>query len=178
VEKVAADVVHYIRLLKPLVVITFDPIGGYRHPDHIALHNATVMAFEKANDPTFAPGGPPPFKPCKLYFQVIPRQILRIAVRLMRLLGRDPRKGGKNGDIDLQSIAEVHFPTNARINYRAVAEIRDQAAACHASQGSSSLLSRPVAYIRRTLASYETYMLAYPEPDLNARLEKDLFEGL
>ena len=27
------------------MVITFDPIGGYRHPDHIAIHLATVAAF-------------------------------------------------------------------------------------------------------------------------------------
>ena len=35
-DKVVGEVVHYIRLLKPQIVLTFDPIGGYRHPDHIA----------------------------------------------------------------------------------------------------------------------------------------------
>jgi LmbE family N-acetylglucosaminyl deacetylase len=179
VEKVAADVVHYIRQLKPQVVITFDPIGGYRHPDHIALHNATVLAFEKADDPTFAPGDLAPYKPCKLYYQTFPHLILRIGVRLMRLFGKDPRKVGKNGDIDLVSIAEVNFPTNARINYRPVAEIRDEAAACHASQGSgSSILNRPLNALLRAVASYETFMRAYPEPGPDGKLEKDLFEGI
>jgi N-acetyl-1-D-myo-inositol-2-amino-2-deoxy-alpha-D-glucopyranoside deacetylase len=179
VEKVAADVVHYIRLLKPQVVITFDPIGGYRHPDHIALHNATVLAFEKSDDPTFAPGELPPYKPFKLYYQTFPHGILRVGVRLMRLFGQDPRKVGKNRDIDLESIAAVNFPTNARINFRPVADIRDEAAACHASQGSgSSILTRPLNALRRAVASYETFMRAYPEPGPNAPLEKDLFEGV
>src|SRR5512139_368973 len=49
-EEVAGRVVKFIRELKPDVVLTFDPIGGYRHPDHIHIHNATVLAFEKADD--------------------------------------------------------------------------------------------------------------------------------
>ena len=50
VEQVAEKVVAYIRDLKPDVVLTFDPIGGYRHPDHIAIQQATVKAFENANN--------------------------------------------------------------------------------------------------------------------------------
>ena len=44
IEKVTADVVRCIRMLRPQVVITFDPIGGYRHPDHIAIQKATEKA--------------------------------------------------------------------------------------------------------------------------------------
>ena len=55
IDEVAGQVVKYIRELKPDVVITFDPIGGYRHPDHIHIHKATVLAFEKADDPSFHP---------------------------------------------------------------------------------------------------------------------------
>ena len=50
-DKVAADVAQWIHALKPQVVITFDPIGGYRHPDHIAIQKATVKAFEDALRP-------------------------------------------------------------------------------------------------------------------------------
>ena len=32
-DEVAAKVTGYIRELQPQVVLTFDPIGGYRHPD-------------------------------------------------------------------------------------------------------------------------------------------------
>ena len=53
-DTVAGKVVRYIRELKPQIVLTFDPIGGYRHPDHIAIQRATVRAFEQAGNPDFA----------------------------------------------------------------------------------------------------------------------------
>ena len=52
-EKVAAQVAHLIREIKPQVVITFDPIGGYYHPDHIASHKAAVLGFKLAADKKF-----------------------------------------------------------------------------------------------------------------------------
>jgi len=34
-----------IARVKPQVVLTFDPHGGYYHPDHVAIHRATTAAF-------------------------------------------------------------------------------------------------------------------------------------
>src|SRR5512142_1048380 len=90
VEEVAGKVVKYIRDLKPDVVLTFDPIGGYKHPDHIQTHRATVLAFEKAADASFHPEAGTPFKPRALYYHVFPKGFLKWAVRLMPLVGRDP----------------------------------------------------------------------------------------
>jgi N-acetyl-1-D-myo-inositol-2-amino-2-deoxy-alpha-D-glucopyranoside deacetylase/mycothiol S-conjugate amidase len=67
-EDVTREVVAVIRSERPQVVITFDPIGGYHHPDHIAIHQATVRAFQLAGDPTQYPGVGEPFSPQKLYF--------------------------------------------------------------------------------------------------------------
>ena len=178
VEKVAADVVHYIRMLKPQVVITFDPIGGYRHPDHIAMHQATVMAFEQAGDPAFNSDDLEPFQPQKMYFHTMPHTWLRIAVKFMPIMGQDPRKVGKNKDIDLVSITKVKFPVHARIDFRPVSKIRDEATACHASQGGGRLMNGPVAQIRRLLGSYETFMRAVPKPADGMPTERDLFEGV
>lgn len=177
-EKVIADVVQYIRQLCPQVVLTFDPIGGYRHPDHIAIHNATVQAFRLAADPAYTTGDLAPFAPGKLYFHTIPHGMLRFAVRVMPIFGRDPRRVGTNKDIDLVSIAEVTFPTHARIDYRSVLKARDEASACHASQGGGRLIGGPLNGLRRLLAAYETFMRAYPEPEPTARLELDLFDGI
>jgi LmbE family N-acetylglucosaminyl deacetylase len=177
VDEVVAKIVHLIRSLRPQVVVTFDPIGGYRHPDHIAIHNAAVRAFSAAGDPNQFPDDMEPYSPQKLYFNVIPHNFLRLAVRLMPLIGRDPRHIGRNKDIDLVSIVEVKFPVNASIDYRSVAKIRDEAAACHASQGGSSLTPGFLAWLRRELASKETYMLAYPAPN-DGKIEHDLFAGV
>lgn len=179
VEQVAWDVAKIIRELKAQVVITFDEIGGYRHPDHISMHNATVKAFEMAGDETFATPGVEPYKPQKLYFHTMPHTMLRMAVRLMPLFGRNPRQVGKNKDIDLVSIAEVRFPVHARIDYRPVAQVRDEASACHESQGSGgAMLNRPLQALRRTLLSYETFMRAYPPVMPGEPIESDLFAGV
>lgn len=177
-EQVAGEVAHAIRLLRPQVVLTFDPIGGYRHPDHIAMHRATVRGFQLAAEADFPdPQGLAPFKPAKLYFQTMPRAMLRLAVAGMRLVGRDPSKFGKNQDIDLASIAAVRFPTHAVIDYREVATVRDEASACHASQGGQGMVSGVFATLRRWFASRETYMRAEPHP-IDGHIERDLFEGL
>ncbi len=177
VETVAAEVARYIRKLKPAVVITFDPIGGYYHPDHIAIHKATVRGFELAGDTSFTCDGLEPFTPAKLYYQTISRGFLRFAVAMWRLLGRDPRKFGANRDIDMAAIAEVDFPITTRIHFREVAEIRDAAAACHASQGGTSLASGVVGWFRRMFDSTEVYMRAFP-PVKNGEKETDLFAGI
>jgi N-acetyl-1-D-myo-inositol-2-amino-2-deoxy-alpha-D-glucopyranoside deacetylase len=104
-EQVAAQVAYAIRALRPQVVLTFDPIGGYKHPDHIAIHKATVRAFELAGQADYQ-DGLPPYQPEKLYFHVIPKGYLRLAVGLMPLFGRDPRHFGRNGDVDLISLVK------------------------------------------------------------------------
>ena len=109
-DEVAARVTHLMRSLRPHVVITFDPIGGYRHPDHIAIQRATVAAFEAAGDAARYPDGLPAYRPQKLYFHTFGRRFLRLAVRAMPLLGRDPHRFGRNGDIDLAEIAAQDFP--------------------------------------------------------------------
>jgi len=177
VETVAAEVAGYIRRLKPQVVITFDPIGGYYHPDHIAIHKATVRAFELAGDANFVSDGLEAYAPQKLYFQTISRNFLRFMVSLMRLFGRDPRKFGTNKDIDLAAIAEVDIPITTRINCREVAEIRDAASACHASQGGTSMAGGIVGWFRRMFGSDEVYMLAEPAYK-GKKTERDLFEGI
>lgn len=177
VQEVAARVAMYIRKLKPQVVITFDPIGGYRHPDHIAIHNATVSGFSLAASGDFRDEeNLPPFQAERLFFHTMPHTFLRVAVFMLRLAGKDPRRFGTNGDIDLVSIAEVRFPTHARINYRKVAHIREEAAACHASQGGGSTGGFR-GWLSKILSSSDTYMQAYPQPK-TGRLIQDLFDGL
>jgi LmbE family N-acetylglucosaminyl deacetylase len=177
-DEVARRVASYIRKLRPQVVVTFDPIGGYKHPDHIAIHNATVRAFHLAGDPAFA-DGQPPFQPQKLYFNIIPRGFLRIAVRLLPLFGRDPRKFGRNGDINLLELAnEGNYPVHARIDYGPVREKQEQASACHASQLGGGPPNRgPMRWARYIFGATDQFMQAYPEAG-SAVKDRDLFAGI
>jgi N-acetyl-1-D-myo-inositol-2-amino-2-deoxy-alpha-D-glucopyranoside deacetylase len=178
VEKVAEQVGGIIRQVRPDVVITFDPIGGYRHPDHIAIHQATVRAFELAGDAAFSdPDGLPPFQSSRLYFHVINHTFLKIVVWVLRLIGQDPHHYGRNKDIDLVSLVEVDFPTHAKIDYRPVKAIRKEAAACHASQGGADMDKGFRGLIMRLFGGHhDTYMQAYPEPAPGQRVKRDLFE--
>jgi N-acetyl-1-D-myo-inositol-2-amino-2-deoxy-alpha-D-glucopyranoside deacetylase len=43
--EVEAAIRRVIDDVKPHVIVTFDPHGGYYHPDHVAVHRATTAAF-------------------------------------------------------------------------------------------------------------------------------------
>jgi LmbE family N-acetylglucosaminyl deacetylase len=178
IEAVTARIVHSIRRLRPQVVITFDPIGGYRHPDHIAVHQATVNAFYAAGDPQQFPEDLPPYQPQKLYYQTFPRRLLRLFVRILPLFGRDPRRFGRNQDVDLTELAHVDFPIHAGIDIWAMGRTRSAAADCHASQGGQpNLVGRMLGWLLLFFGGKEMYMRAHP-PAPEDLHESDLFEGV
>jgi N-acetyl-1-D-myo-inositol-2-amino-2-deoxy-alpha-D-glucopyranoside deacetylase len=51
------ELVAIIRLLRPHVVVTYDPVGGYGHPDHIQAHRVTTEAVAAAAGDHY-PGAP------------------------------------------------------------------------------------------------------------------------
>lgn len=177
VDEVAEQIMSLILDINPQVLITFDPIGGYRHPDHVAIHLATVRAFERLAVLQQEGKAVNPVK--KLYYHTIPRTLLRLIVLVMKLRGKDPHRFGKNGDIDLASIAAEQFPIHAVVDYRQVARVRERAAACHASQGDASLTGVGIfATIRRWLFSRDVFIRAYPPVERGAPRERDLFQGV
>lgn len=179
IDEVAGRVVKYIRELKPDVVLTHDPIGGYKHPDHIHIHKATKLAFENADDASFHPEAGSPFKPRALYYQVFSRTLLKIMVRLMRLFGKDPTKFGRNNDVNLLELAEVEFPIHVRLNIRPVRDIKIKASAQHASQGGTQIRRGWMGMMARIFGEREEFMRAYP-PVTNGqyKITSDLYDGI
>lgn len=178
-DEVVEKVVHYIRLLRPQVVLTFDPVGGYRHPDHIRIHEATVQAFYSAGQPNlFTQDELPPYHPEKLYFHTFSRKLLRLAVWMMPLFGKDPHRWGTNQDIDLADLAVEDFPVHAVIDYREVKEIKQEAAECHASQGGGTMLNGLMGLVLRMIGDRESFMRAEPPAVPGSPRERDLFVGV
>ncbi len=176
VNEVAHQVVCLLRQLKPQVVITVDPIGGYRHPDHIAIQRATLEAFSACGDESLFSDCLPAHSPQKLYYHTFSRAFLRLAVRVMPLFGMNPHTFGRNGDIDLAEVAREDFPIHARIDFREVAQAKTQATACHASQGgppTSGLLG----WAFQLAGGKETFMRVQP-PATPRLSERDLFAGV
>lgn len=179
IDEVAGRVVKYIRELKPDVVLTHDPIGGYKHPDHIHVHKATKLAFEKAGDTSFHPEAGSPFKPRALYYQVFRHGILKWMVRLMQLFGKDPTKFGRNEDVNLLELAEVDFPIHVRLDVRPVMPVKIKASAQHASQGGTQIRRGWIGIMSRIFGEREEFMRAYP-PVANGhyKVANDLFDGI
>jgi LmbE family N-acetylglucosaminyl deacetylase len=170
-DALAEQVADLMRGLRPQVVLTFDPFGGYGHPDHIAMHRATVAAFERL---------PEDARPQKLYFSTFPRTALRWAVRLMPLLGMNPEAIGKNRYINLRVALEHELPVTTRVDIGDYYEVKQQAGACHSSQ-----LSEPGPFwgwmprwLVRRWQSTETFYRAAPPFDQGAQVERDLFAGI
>ncbi len=172
-EAVAERILPLIQEYQPQVIITFDPIGGYKHPDHIAIQRATEIAFQKAITEN---GASSAYQPQKLYYHTFPRTLLKVLVRVLSFFGGDPHHFGRNKDIDLMDLTETEYPIHARVNYRSVVKLKETASACHHSQldpGSHS----PLRILSRVLGTTETFMRAYPPADDSVK-EKDLFEGV
>jgi N-acetyl-1-D-myo-inositol-2-amino-2-deoxy-alpha-D-glucopyranoside deacetylase len=187
-SQVVGRLVTIFRDLKPDVIITHDPSGGYQHPDHIVVHNATRHAFFAAGDARSFPAAGPPFQPAKLFYGIRPNRLMRFVVRLMPLLGQNPHKFGRNGDIDLTKLVNLRYPIHAAVRLsKADLDTRIRAAACHASQGGGRFPPRERGLFGflffwaniagRIFGYYDYYMRAYPSPD-GKRREADLFQSL
>ena len=175
-EEVVERIAAVMRQVRPQVVLTFDPVGGYFHPDHIRVHQATVLAFDRVRQELKATD---PQALSRLYYHTMPKSSAKIAVFWMRLLGKDPRKIGRNKDIDLVQIASQSFPVHVKINYKKVLEQREQAAACHASQGGGKKPFGLSAWLMRILSRpVDRFMQGFPEPMPNHRMQNDLFWGM
>ena len=175
-EEVVERIADVMRQVRPQVVLTFDPVGGYFHPDHIRVHQATVLAFDRVRQELHTVD---PQVLARLYYHTMPKSSVRFAVFWMKVLGKDPHKVGRNKDIDLVEIASQSFPVHVKINYKQVYEQREQAAACHASQGGGKKPFGLSAWLMRILSRpVDRFMQGFPEPGLSPRVEKDLFWGM
>lgn len=79
-ERVVQQVETVIRELRPDLVITHDPTGGYGHPDHVTICQRTEAAVERCRDE----GGP------LLYYVCFPRSFFQRMWNKMMELGLRP----------------------------------------------------------------------------------------
>jgi N-acetyl-1-D-myo-inositol-2-amino-2-deoxy-alpha-D-glucopyranoside deacetylase len=68
--EIEAKIKVVIENVKPQVMLTFDPHGGYGHPDHIVVHRAALAAFFSS--------GHLPGAPQRLFYTAFPIEIARM----------------------------------------------------------------------------------------------------
>lgn len=86
-EEAVGRLVAVIRAERPQVIVTYDEEqSGYPHPDHLRVHEISVVAFDQAADPgLFAEAGPP-WQVSKLYYVGFSgRRILAIHEKFLEL---------------------------------------------------------------------------------------------
>jgi N-acetyl-1-D-myo-inositol-2-amino-2-deoxy-alpha-D-glucopyranoside deacetylase len=82
-DRAEHELARLIRHRRPTVIVTYDDVGGYGHPDHVQAHRVTLRAAERAASPTL-PGGVP-WQTRKVYAIALPASALEASVR--RLAG-------------------------------------------------------------------------------------------
>ncbi len=167
-EPLAREVATVIRQVRPHVVVTFGPDGVYGHPDHVAIHRATRLAWDLAADEAEDLGGQPPHAAARLFYQVIPVETAE-------------KRNADRGPILLDGVPHTFFgyPPEAittRVDASDVREKKIAALACHHTQTARRLDQIRAMYGDGLLV--ENYLLAVARVPDAPGLATDPFAGL
>jgi LmbE family N-acetylglucosaminyl deacetylase len=173
-EAVVPRLVGIIRRLRPQVVITFDPTGGYGHPDHLAIHRHTVAAFHAAADPAQFPEQGAAWQAARLLYGVIPRGFFAGMRAQLAEMGVD------TSDWDDFDEREFGWPDD-QIDFEL--DVSDTVAAkwaaleCHRTQfGADNPFNKLPEDVVRQMMSREFFVQAWPETKPGTAA--DVFAGL
>lgn len=132
-EEAAAPLVALVREFRPHVMTTYDPSGGYPHPDHVMCHKVAYEAYHAAGDPDHYRGSGPPWEVLKLYYNH------DFSLRKLRTIHEEMAAAGLAspfGDwIDSREMREIpEREATSRIGCERYFDQRDAALRAHASQ--------------------------------------------
>ncbi len=175
-EEVTSTIVKIIRELRPHILLTFEPYGGYGHPDHIAINKHTHLAYTAAADDQYKPELGAAWQTPRLYYEFIPMSFFENMIKRMQAHGIETvdsearfaaRRQEAWPDHKLSCIMEISNTVSAKF----------AAYACHRTQfGEGSLFNRLPRQEMSILLSQEHFYLAAPEtPTLKL---DDLFDGI
>lgn len=85
VDEAAGELAAVIRQVRPATLITYDPHGGYGHPDHIQAHRVATRAAELAAGP--GPGGEPGHRIARVLWNSVARTAAEAALARLRAAG-------------------------------------------------------------------------------------------
>jgi N-acetyl-1-D-myo-inositol-2-amino-2-deoxy-alpha-D-glucopyranoside deacetylase len=88
-REAADEVVAVIREVRPQVLVTYDEIGQYGHPDHIQAHRVATYAALLAAAPSYRLDLGAAWDIAKIYWSAMPRSVLEEGVVAMRESGSD-----------------------------------------------------------------------------------------
>jgi LmbE family N-acetylglucosaminyl deacetylase len=174
-ERVIGQITGLLRRLRPQVVITFEPGGGYGHPDHMAISRYALAAFTAAGDASRYPEEGPAFSPQKLYYSAIPRAVFREMLGRMKAAGLLP----DTGDLDLERSGTPDDQVTTVVDVGDSIDTKMAAFQCHRTQlGQGSFFAQVPPEVLRQAMSKEYFACAVPQQDCGFCGETDLFCGV
>jgi mycothiol S-conjugate amidase len=130
----AEPLVSVIRRFRPQVLVTYDEIGGYPHPDHIRTHEISMEAFRAASDASRYPAAGEPWQIDKVYYDRM-FSAGRVGAMVTHLKAEDPESPlierlteMLERFSDRPDLATTHVPVSEFF------PVRDAALRAHASQ--------------------------------------------
>lgn len=171
-EEATKRLVRIIRKERPQVITTYNENGTYGHPDHIAVNQITVYAFEAASRSDRYPDlALPPWQPSKLYYQAIPLSRIRKMAQIMK------NRAGQLG-VDPESMGTADEAITTWVDIRDFLPEKFAAIRCHKSQvGENSFFNQFTEIQREELFGFECFIWVAGQSK-PSRTEADLFEGL
>ncbi len=88
-DEAAGYLVEVIREVRPQVLITYDPQGGYGHPDHIKAHRVAMRAADLAADAAFRTDLGAAHAIAKIYWNRIPVSVIEEGLARLRATGKE-----------------------------------------------------------------------------------------
>lgn len=176
-DEAVSALVEVIRQTRPHVVVTYDPVGGYGHPDHIAVHRHVTAAVEVSGTDAYPDAGAP-WTPAKVYWTVTEASALAAGVAA---IGDVPDGWQHPEPGDLPAIPDEQVTT--AVDVSSVLDAKRAAMVAHATQvlvapgGEQFALSNMVA---QPVFAEEHFVLVRGERgevDGTGR-ERDLFAGI
>lgn len=177
VDTAAPYLVEVVRAVRPQVLVTYDPNGGYGHPDHIQAHRVATRAAELAADATYGAGLGAPHAVAKIYWNRVPRSVADEALAALRATGSG--FPGIAGTDDIPGVVDDARIT-AAVDGTAYAARKTAALRAYASQiavdGPSFALSNDLG---QPMFATEYYQLAHGTSGApSGERESDLFAGV
>lgn len=173
-NEVVGKVVEVIRNLRPQVMLTFDPGGGYGHPDHITMHHAAREAFKSAADlGKFTGQGASVKQPNKLYYIAFPRSTARALQEAMKSAG--VQSGITEMDVEAMGVPDKEITTIVDVS--PYSKQKDLAIQAHRTQTQGDRVFASIPEDMR-LRFLSTEYLIRAEPPFNLhddKKESDLF---
>jgi LmbE family N-acetylglucosaminyl deacetylase len=160
-EEVIARLVGIVRRVKPQIVLTFEPNGGYGHPDHIAIHNHTVSAFHKAAQEDCGVELGEAWRADRLIYTAIPKSFFVEMRSRLRALGEDTSDLDR---FDETGTVWSDDQVDVEVDVSDVVDRKWSALQCHQTQfGPDNLFRRLPDEDAKALMSREYFAIAWPE---------------